>query len=73
MRCVDVLKVFPGGSVVKNPPVDTEDARDAGLILGSGRSPGGRNGSPLQYAFLENLMDKGAWCSWVNKEWITTE
>ena len=73
MKCVDVLKVFPGSSVVKNPPVDTEDARDAGLILASGRSLGERNGSPLQYAFLENFMDKGAWCSWVKKESITTE
>ena len=61
MRYVDILKGFPGGSVVKNPPVNTEDARDAGLILGSERSPGGGNGNPLQYAFLENSMDRGAW------------
>ena len=50
MRYVDILKGFPGGSVVKNPPVNTEDARDAGLILGSERSPGGGNGNPLQYS-----------------------
>ena len=61
MRYVDILKGFPGGSVVKNPPVNTEDARDAGLILGSERSPGGGNGNPLQYAFLEDSMDRGAW------------
>ena len=61
MRYVDILKGFPGGSVVKNPPVDTEDARDSGLILGSGRSPGGGNGNPLQYAFREISMDRGAW------------
>ena len=47
MRYVDILKGFPGGSVVKNPPVNTVDARDSGLILGSGRSPGGGNGNPL--------------------------
>ena len=36
-------------------------ARDAGLIPGSGRSPGGGHGNPLQYSCLENPMDKGAW------------
>ena len=35
-------------------------AGDPGLIPGSGRSPGERNGSPLQYSCLENLMDRGA-------------
>ena len=38
---------FPGGAVVKNPPVGTGDARDVCLILGSGRSSGGGNGNPL--------------------------
>jgi len=36
------------------------DAGDAGLIPGSGRSPGGGNGNPLQYCSLGNLMDRGA-------------
>ena len=49
---------FPGGSVVENPPARAEGT---GLIPGSGRSPGDRNGNPLQYSCLENLMDKGAW------------
>ena len=40
---------FPGGSVVKNLPVN---AGDAGLIPGLGRSPGERNGNPLQYSCL---------------------
>jgi len=40
--------------VVKNPPANTRDKREAGLILGSGRSPGGGNGSPLHYSCLEN-------------------
>ena len=35
-------------------------ARDAGLIPGSGRSPGGGNGNPLQHSCLENPMDRGA-------------
>ena len=37
------------------------NARDTGLIPGMGRSPGERNGNPLQYACLENSMDRGAW------------
>ena len=45
---------FPGGSVVKNPPAN---ARDTGLIFGSGRSPGEGNGNPLQYPCLRNPMD----------------
>ena len=38
------------------------NAGDTGSIPGSGRSPGGRNGNPLQYTCLRNLMDEGA--SW---------
>ena len=34
---------------------------DAGLIPGTGRSPGGRNGNPLQYSCLGNSMDRGTW------------
>ena len=37
------------------------NAGDMGSILGSGRTPGGGNGSPLQYFFLENSMGQGAW------------
>ena len=47
-----------GDSVVKNLPAN---ARDAGLIPGSGRSPGEGNGNPFQYSCLENSMDRGAW------------
>ena len=42
------------------------DMGDAGLIPGSGRSPGEGNGSPLQYSCLENPMDRGAWWSAVH-------
>ena len=52
---------FPGGSVVKNPPVNAVDAGDSGLIPGWRRSPGGGNGNPLQYSRLENPMDRGPW------------
>ena len=34
---------------------------DPGLIPGSGRSPGERNGYPFQYSCLENPMDRGIW------------
>ena len=47
--------------VVKNLPVSEGDVRDMSSILGSGRSPGGGNGNPLQYSYLKNLMDRGAW------------
>ena len=50
--------VYPGGTVVKNPPAN---AGDAGSIPGSGRSFGGGNGSPLQCSYLDNPMDRGSW------------
>ena len=47
--------------VVKNPPANAGDIIDMGLIPGSGRSPGGGHGNPLQYSCQENPMDKGTW------------
>ena len=47
--------------VVKNLPVNTEEARDASSVLRLGRSSGGGNGNPLQYSCLQNPMDRGAW------------
>ena len=44
--------------MVKNPLVN---AREACSITGSGRSPGGGNGNPPQYSYLENPMDRGYW------------
>ena len=49
-----------GGSVVKNLPARVGGPGDSGLIPGSGRSPGGGNGNPLQYSCLENSMVRGA-------------
>ena len=46
--------------MVKNPPANAGDIRDLGSIPGSGRSPGGEHGNPLQYSCLENPMDRGA-------------
>ena len=47
-----------GGSAVKNPPANAEEA---GSIPGLRRSPGEGNDNPLQYSCLENLIDRGAW------------
>ena len=48
--------------MVKNFLTSTGDVRDKGLILESGRSPGGGNGNSLFYSCLENQsMDRGTW------------
>ena len=46
--------------VVRNLPAKAADIRDAGSIPGSGRSPGGGHGNPLQYSCLENRLHGGA-------------
>ena len=53
--------------VVKSPPDNEEDVGNAGSIPGSGRSPGGGHGNPIQYFFLENPMDRGAWWATVHR------
>ena len=52
--------------LVKNFPANAGDPKDMGLIPGSGRSPGGGNGNPLQYSSLENPMKRGAWLATVH-------
>ena len=47
--------------MVKNLLVNAEDIRDVDSIPGSGRSPGGGHGNPLQDSCLENPVDRGAW------------
>ena len=47
--------------MVKNLPANAGDVRDTGLIPGSESSPEGRHGTPLQYSYPENPMDRGAW------------
>ena len=59
-RSVLPVRGFPCGSAIQNPSV-REPSGDAGSIPGSGRSPGGGDGTPLQYPCLENPIDRGAW------------
>ena len=60
--------------VVKNPPANARDIRDAGSILGSGRCPGGGHGNPLQHSYMENPpMNRGAYQATVHrvtKSWV---
>ena len=53
--------------MVKDQPANAGDGRDARLIPGSGRSPGGGHGNPLQYSCLENPMDRGPWQATVHR------
>ena len=47
--------------VVKNQQANAEDVRDMESIPGLGRSPGEGHGNPLQFSYLKNPMDRGAW------------
>ena len=47
--------------VVKNPPANAGDIRDAGSVPGLGRSLGLGNGNPPQYSCLDNPMDRATW------------
>ena len=56
----------------KESACNAGDAGDPGSIPGSGRSPGGGHGNPLQYSCLENPMDRKAWQATVHgvaKSW----
>ena len=53
--------------VISNTPANAGDLRDAGSILGSGGSPGGGHGNPLQYSCLENPMHRGVWWATVHR------
>ena len=55
--------------MVKKPPANAGEVRDAGSIPGSGRSSGGGKGNPLQYSCLENSMVRGAW--WAAVQGVT--
>ena len=58
--------------MVKNLPANAGDRRDVGSVHGSRRFPGGGHGSPFQYSFLEDPMDRGDW-PWGCKESDMTE
>ena len=64
------MEIFPASAgvcasqvalVVKNLPSNVGDVREVGSVPGSGRSPGGGNGNPLQYSCPGNPTDRGAW------------
>ena len=61
--------------VVKNPPANAGDARDTGSIPGSGRSPGVRNGNPLQYlpGKAHGQRSPTGYSPWGCRESVTTE
>ena len=61
-----MLCMYCGRSVIKNDPASAGEAEDAGSTPGLGRSPGGGNGNPLQYSWLENPMDRGIWQAAIN-------
>ena len=61
------LTTSSGCLMVKNPPANAGDIGDLALIPGSGRSPGGRSGNPLQYSCLENSTDRGAWRATIHR------
>ena len=59
---------FPGGSVCKNSPGKAGDTGDLGSISGSERFSGVGNSNLLQYSYLGNSMNRGAW--WVKTWWV---
>ena len=70
------IRGLPDGTVVKNLPANAGDMGDVVLIPGLRRSPGKRNSDSLQYSYLRNPRDRGAWQATVHrvaKEWVTTQ
>ena len=66
------LMASPVALVIKNPPANAGNSRDAGSTPGLGRSPDEGHGNPLQSTCLENPMDIGAWWATVHgvaKSW----
>ena len=64
---------FPGGSSSKESAYNVGATGDTGSIPGLGISPGGGPGNPLQYSYLENPRDRGAYSPWGCKELDTTD
>ena len=58
---------LPGGSLVKNPLANAEEARDTSLIPRLGRSPGVGNGNPLLYSCLKSPVGREAWWAVVHR------
>ena len=62
---------FPGGSDSKESTYNTGDPGNTGSIPGLGRSPGGGSSNTLQYSYLENTLDRGAW--WATVHGVTKQ
>ena len=62
-----IIPGFPGGASSKEPACQCKRHRRRGSIPGSGRSPGGGHGNPLQYSCLEKPMDRGAWWDTIHR------
>ena len=67
------LSLRLGGTVVKNPPANAGDTREAGSMPGSGRSSGVGNGNLLQYSCLVGQRSLAGYSPWGCKELDTTE
>ena len=68
----DLSCLIPGLASLVAQMVKYLPAGDTGSITGLERSPEGENGNPLQYSWLENPMDRGAWRATVHgitKSW----
>ena len=65
--CVHTLLGASQVALVKNLPASAGDVSDVSSILGSGRSPGGGLGNPLQYSCLDNPTDGGPWQATVHR------
>ena len=64
-----IIRGLPGGASFKEPICQFRRHKRHGFDPGSGRSPGGGHGNPLQYSCLENPMDRGTW--WAEVHWVT--
>ena len=53
--------------MIKNLPANAGDIRNMGSVPGSGRSPKGGHGNPLQYSYPENPIDRGAWWATIHR------
>ena len=71
--CIHTIYGLPQWLSGKESTCNAGDTEDAGLIPGSGRSPGGGHSNPVQYSCLENPIDRGAWRTTIHgvaKSWL---
>ena len=67
---IELIRASLVAQMVKNLPANVGGIKDVGSFPESGRSPGERNGYPLQYSCLENSMDRSlvGYSPWGHKE-----